>query len=51
MIPEQDYSSDGNDCTYLNGEDYVTVTDCDCSDPENYDFSDEGRFLTEYSLF
>ena len=23
---------------------FMTVRNCDCSDPENYDFYDEGRF-------
>ena len=44
LYQEQEYSSDGNDCTYLDGVNYKTVTDCDCSDPDSYDFYDEGRF-------
>ena len=47
------YSSDGGSCTYNLHDDSVdyetynfeaTIQDCDCSDPKNYDFYDEGRF-------
>ena len=50
IYQEQDYSVEGNDCRYLDGVNYVTVTDCDCSDPDNYDFYDEGSFLIRFSV-
>ena len=50
IYQEQDYSVEGNDCRYLDGVNYHTVTDCDCSDPDNYDFYDEGSFLIRFSV-
>ena len=40
-------SMEGNDCSYMS----MTVYDCDCSDPENYNFRDEGKFLKVHQAF
>ena len=37
------YEWDGT-CTVLKHGHYQKLSDCDCSDPENYSFYDEGRF-------
>ena len=34
----------GDDCVIVETDGSVTYTNCDCSDPGNYDFYDEGRF-------
>ena len=34
----------GADCVMGDANASMTVPNCDCSDPENYDFYDEGRF-------
>ena len=39
-----DYSSSGGTCTVTQYGSKLTLSDCDCSDPENYSFYDEGRF-------
>ena len=38
------YSSSGGTCTFTKHGFKQTLSDCDCSDPENYSFYDEGRF-------
>ena len=38
------YSSSGGSCTIGQGGFSMTYKNCDCSDPENYVFYDEGRF-------
>ena len=37
-------SQQGEDCIWGVSEPYRKIQKCDCSDPENYDYFDEGRF-------
>ena len=39
-----DYSYSGGWCTITEGYGSMTIQGCDCSDPKNYNFYDEGRF-------
>ena len=43
--PISKYSSNGGDCTITEDGSSMTVHNCDCSDPKNYNFEDEGRFM------
>ena len=40
-------SSGGGEETCTESTESVTQANCDCSDPENYNFEDEGRFKIE----
>ena len=45
--PISTYSSNGSACTIGEPQhgSFMTVQYCDCSDPKNYNFEDEGRFM------
>ena len=43
-VEKGSYSSSGGACTIKDNGSEMTISNCDCSDPENYDFVDEGRF-------
>ena len=43
-VKKGSYSSSGGNCKMTDGGMSITYSNCDCSDPENYDFVDEGRF-------
>ena len=42
--PITDYSSSGGSCTVTEDGSSMTLHTCDCSDPENYSFYNEGKF-------
>ena len=43
--PISKYSPDGGACTITEDGSSTTVQNCDCSNPKNYNFEDEGRFM------
>ena len=45
-ITKDDVSSDGDTCKMAMDPGFppMTVPNCDCSDPDNFSFADEGRF-------
>ena len=45
LYRDEEYYMDGNDCIWSDYGNYKNATDCDCSDPENYDFYDQGWVL------
>ena len=42
--PISTYSSNGGACTITEDGSSMTLHNCDCSDPKNYNFYDQGRF-------
>ena len=42
--PISTYSSSGGACTITEDGSEMTISNCDCSDPKNYNFADKGRF-------
>ena len=45
-------SQQGEDCILRpNDETKLSVKNCDCSDPQNYDYVDEGRFKNYMRLY
>ena len=44
LKPIKSYSSSGGSCTVTESGGSMTISNCDCSDPKNYNFADEGRF-------
>ena len=39
------------DCLLKTGNETTLIQNCDCSDPKNYDYGDEGRFRNYIRLY